>query len=57
MRHINHEAMEAVTERVERLRDYVPAEEFDLTTALFIAKNEAGQFCHNESWPHLENGN
>jgi hypothetical protein len=49
MRHINHEMLNAVTERAERLRDYTPEEEFDETTASLIAKREVEPFFDGEN--------
>ncbi|MEY2511969.1 MAG: hypothetical protein QOE26_2732 [Verrucomicrobiota bacterium] len=40
MRRIDPEKMEHVRERMERIRDHVPSEEFNETTALMIAKGE-----------------
>lgn len=40
MRRFDPEMMEEVRIRMERIRDYVPAEEFNKTAALMIAKRE-----------------
>lgn len=40
MRHIDLEMMDHIRERAERIKDYTPAEEFDATTALMLARKE-----------------
>lgn len=50
MKRFNPEAMSEVADRMERIRDYTPSEEFNPTTALMIAKNEVLPFCNAESW-------
>lgn len=47
MRRFDHEMMDAVKERMERIRDYVPSEEFDPTTALMLAKREVEPFYNS----------
>lgn len=39
---LNEEAV-----RVERIRDYVPEEDFDETTAVIIAHQEIAPYCDN----------
>lgn len=47
----NHERLEAAAERVERIRDYVPAEEFDKETARSIAHAELAPFYESTPIP------
>lgn len=45
MRHFDEddrERMEIEADRVERIRDYVPSEEFDETTAIILARQQPG---------------
>lgn len=41
------ERLNLVADRVERIRDYVPEEEFDENTATAIAHQEIAPYCDN----------
>lgn len=47
-RYLDPEMMEHIRERAERIRDFVPAEEFDPTTALMLARKEIAPLYSGE---------
>lgn len=43
----DHERLQLEADRVERIRDYTPEEEFDETSAVMLAHRQIAPYCDN----------